>query len=336
MTEANQQNVSAASCLPPVVAPDWRSLFNEEWPEAQWDVSGAFTFDTLFINFHDFILEKTKRKLLSQVHGAPTCRWNGGRLKSNLIDQDKIGWLIQNYSDRGIAVHATFTNYNITESMLSDSLGNLILDSLHQHNRTGNNGVILCEPVLADYVRANYPELKIIASITKIAKDNGRGKLDYYRSLEASYDRIMIHPDDNLRPELLAQLEDKEKYEILVNEPCACNCQYRVFHYQMLSDRHTQYLDYSLSKRLLARLNKNTCEDIGRLASDPNARVLILNAAELKGLYDLGFRHFKMQGRGMADEQGMAFELSRWLFTHNPDFDYLVPRLMMAFMSPPP
>jgi collagenase-like PrtC family protease len=322
--------------LPLPVASDWQALLNPQWPKAQWDVSGAFTFDGLFLLLHDFMMKQTGLKPFSQVHGAPTCKWNGGRLKTNIFSQDTIDGLIKSYSDRGMAVHATFTNYNITESLLEDSLGNLILECLQRHNQTGNNGVILSDELLASYVRAKHPSLKLIASVTKIAKEKGRGKVDYYRSLEAAYDRIMIHPDDNLHPEVLAQLENKAKYEVLINEPCIRNCQQRVYHYQMLSDGHTDFLDYSMTKRLIARLSKNDCENIRRLTISPSDRTLILSTSELKGIYDLGFRNFKIQGRGMTNDQAMLFELSRWLFTRDPSLDYLIPRLMMAFMSPAP
>ncbi len=326
----------SASGTPWRVAAGWLALFNEQWPAAEWDVSGAFTFDALFWRFHDFILQKTGRAPFAQVHGAPTCKWNGGRLKTNIVNQDHVADLIQGYGDRGIAVHATFTNYNIDASQLSDSMGNLILDCLHRHNPTGGNGVILSEGILYDYIRARYPELKCIASVTKIVKEHGRGKLDYYRGLEAAYDRIMIHPDDNLQPALLAQLEHKDKYEILINEPCISNCRQRQAHYQILSDCHTDFLDYELMKGQITRLGKRDCEDLRLMATSASGRTLVLNTGELKALYDLGFRHFKIQGRGMPSEQAMVFELSRWLFTHDPDIDYLVPRLMMAFMSPAP
>lgn len=317
-------------------APNFRSLINPDWPEAQWDVSGAFTFDPMFMHFHDFMFKKTGIRFLTQVHGAPTCHWNGGRLKTNIYEQDKVDDLIRNYNDRGISVRATFTNYNITEKLLEDSFGNLLLDSLHKHNQTGQNGVILCEEILRKHIRTKYPELAVIASVTKIAKDNGSGNLDYYRSLEPDFDRIMIHPDDNLRPELIAQLENKDKYEILVNEPCLSNCKIRRLHYQLLSDCHSDFLDYSRAKKVAAHLGGHDCCNIQRLTLSDKERTTVLNTIELKRIYDLGFRHFKLQGRGAGSDQSLLFEFARWFFTHDPAYDYLVPRLMLAFMSPAP
>jgi hypothetical protein len=319
-----------------VAAPGFQSLINPDWPEAEWDVSGAFVFDFMFLQFNTFLLKNTGLRLLRQVHGAPVCHWNGGRFNPAVFDQDKIDPLIRSYSDSGIAVRATFTNYNITRESLSDSLGNLVLDALHRHNRTGRNGVIVCEEILREHVRARYPELTVVASVTKIAKESGGGDLAYYRSLESNYDQIMIHPDDNLRPELIGQLENKEKYEILVNEPCISNCKLRRHHYQLLSDCHTHFLDYSRIRKVAEHMQSSSCTNIHRLPPDSGKRSLILHSAELKRLYDLGFRKFKLQGRGMRSDQGLLFEFARWFFTHDPAYDYITPRLLLAFMSPAP
>ncbi|MBQ8901221.1 MAG: hypothetical protein IJY72_09710, partial [Akkermansia sp.] len=55
----------------------------------------------------------------------------------------------------------------------------------------------------------------------------------------------------------------------------------------------------------------NGCKDLGTLLTHPKHSVLSLNTPEIARLRELGFRHFKMQGRGHANGSGILFDLLR-------------------------
>ena len=57
--------------------------------------------------------------------------------------------------------------------------------------------------------------------------------------------------------------------------------------------------------------NENGCRDMGTLLTHPKHSVLALNTPEIRKLRELGFRHFKMQGRGHANGSSILFDLLR-------------------------
>ena len=311
-----------------------RELLNPHWPEARWDVSGAFAGDIVLARIHRFFREQFGFSLFSHVHGAPPCLWAGGRVKSQFLSRPQIERIIQVYAATGISISATFTNVRISQEMLGNGLGNFILDCLSRHNQAGANGVILSEEILASHVRKEHPGLRLIASVVKIAKEQGKGNADYYRRLAETYDKVMVHPDDNFNLGLLGQLEDKDKYEILVNEQCIRACQMRVRHYEGISDQYIDPFDLAPSDEGQAMINRNRCMDFHRLLTpDSPARTLVLSTNEVKRIYDLGFRNFKIQGRGLNNDMLMGYQLLRWVLSQNPARDHLTARLLQTILA---
>jgi hypothetical protein len=311
-----------------------RKLLNPHWPEARWDVSGAFAGDLVLARLHRFAREQLGLILFSQVHGAPPCLWAGGRVKQQFLGRQAIERIIRGYEAVGVSVCATFTNVEIPPDRLGNGLGNFILACLSQYNPAGNNGVILCEETLADHVRREHPGLRRIASVVKIAKEQGKGNADYYRRLADRYDKVMVHPDDNVNLDLLAQLEQKDKYEILVNEQCILGCQMRTRHYEGISAQYVDPFDLTPSEEGQAMLARNRCLDLRRLLPpDSPARTLVLSTHELRQLYELGFRNFKIQGRGLNNDQLLGYQVLWWTLNQDPDVDHLTARLMQTMLG---
>ena len=312
----------------------WSRMFNPNYPEADWDVSGIFVYDKMLWRLFDAIKELTGRSLFSTVHGCPLSLWNGGRSthwdRKSMAEYEKI---IYEYVKRKVAVELTFTNYNIDAKVLQDVMCNEMLDLVAHHNYNNSNGIIVSEELLADYAKDKYPGLKLVASVVKVTKENGRGNLDYYLNLEKKYDKIMLHPDDNLNPELLQKIENKDKYTLLVNEPCIRNCQIRKQHYQLVSDGTFNILDSSFAKREEVLMKGNRCQNLDNLLFSGDKRTLTLSALEIKNLYDLGFRHFKIQGRGMVNDAAMLMELHRIIFNHDPEYDNMVGRWLQKILT---
>ena len=331
--EALLQGLVKPPASPAAAAAKWDRLFNQDLAGADWDVSGIFTYDEILLRLFDAIYKVTGRRLFTTVHGLPLCIWNGGR-PSQLSRKSPGDYdaLMRDYAGRGIAVELTATNYNIDAAALQDPMGNAMLFLASKYNPTGRNGVIVCEEVMVAHVRKTHPDLKLIASVVKVVKEDGRGRLDYYLDLEKRFDKIMVHPDDVVNPDLLRQLEHKDKYALLINEPCIRNCQVRKRHYQIVSDSVTNILDPTFGEKEWALTVQNGCKNLENLLLAEENRTLVLSSAEIKGLYDLGFRHFKIQGRGMRSEYAMILELYRVLFNHNPHMDHFIGRLMQAVM----
>lgn len=283
---------------------------NLGWPDAQWDVSGAFVNDRELIAFFDFCKLLLKFEPFHIVHGAPLCTWNSGRvLKHLLCEAEEMRAAGLEYEKRGIAMYLTFTNLLLKEEHLKDTLGNALLVFSTNHNPTGRNAVILANDLLRDHVRKEYPKLRLVSSILKITK-MGRGKLDAYKRLADEYDEVMVHPDDVLNYDLLEKLEDKDRHILLVNEYCIRHCPLRPYHYHTLSETSLNFLGHD-SQEFDKRQSTNGCQNLATLLADPVHSVLALNTPEIQRLRDMGFTHFKLQGRGHANASSILFDLIR-------------------------
>lgn len=284
---------------------------NPLWPDAVWDVSGAFVNDRELIAFYDYCKLILGFEAFNIVHGAPLCEWNSGRVLKHLMrEAEEIRAAGLAYEQRNIAVYLTFTNQLLNESHLKDAYGNAMCIFFSRHNPTNRNSVILASDVLRDHIRKEYPALKLVSSILKITGNGGKGKLDAYKRLADEYDEVMVHPDDVLNYELLEKIEDKERHILLINEYCIRNCPIRAFHYKSLSESALSFMSHD-SSVFEKRQATNGCRSLYTLLTDEHKSVLALNTPEIQRLRDMGFRHFKVQGRGHANASSILMDLLR-------------------------
>ena len=284
---------------------------NPLWPDAVWDVSGAFVNDRELIAFYDYCKLILGFEAFNIVHGAPLCEWNSGRVLKHLMrEAEEIRAAGLAYKQRDIAVYLTFTNQLLNESHLKDAYGNAMCIFFSRHNPTNRNSVILASDVLRDHIRKEYPALKLVSSILKITGNGGKGKLDTYKRLADEYDEVMVHPDDVLNYELLEKIEDKERHILLINEYCIRNCPIRAFHYKSLSESALSFMSHD-SSVFEKRQATNGCRSLYTLLTDEHKSVLALNTPEIQRLRDMGFRHFKVQGRGHANASSILMDLLR-------------------------
>jgi len=309
------------------------SIANPLWPDASWDVSGAFVNDRELLLFHDFFLQATGVKLLTLVHGSPLFLWNSGRVSQRATcTGDQIRDAGFAYARRGIALDLTFSNHLLRQEHLSDPTGNALLGFFERNNPTKNNAVICSSDLLFDHIGKNYPTLRRVSSIIKVTVENGRGNADYYRRLADRFDKVMIHPDDSTNFEMLEKLEDKNRYEILVNEYCIRGCKIRPWHYKFLSNLSLNYFGH-VDEKFDKQWKNNGCSDLNVLVGDPERNVAALTQTEISRLYELGFRRFKVQGRGMLNAAGTLFDLLRLTLRDDRAGENFMQRLKLQFLE---
>lgn len=317
--------------MPPKTAEKAQTLLNQNWPEAVWNLCGVFDSDAQLHLIHDYFLAKHQLRPIARVHGAPLCQWSGARFPPPIESVAKIGLILQGYAERKMPVTLDLTGAN-AGSRLDDSLGNFILGNLANYNPAGN-AVCLCDEVLASHVRQQHPGLKLCAASAKADLENGRGSLDYYRRLESRYDLIQIHPDDNLNLDLLGQLANRERYEIIVNDPCIRNCPDRKTHHQVDSEHYFNFLDGKQVKQGLELVMRNGCENFDLMLLNPEKRPLILNTTELRRIYDLGFRNFRIDDGGRTNDASRLVMALHWLLSDDPERDHLPARMAVDLLS---
>ena len=304
------------------------------WPEAEWDVSGAFAKDAVLFRFHDFCREKLGYAPFAVVHGSPLFRWNCGRVLGMLQrTEQEISTAAVGYVKRGIPVDLTFTNPGLQASDMKNMLGNRLLSYFaSQSNKTVRHAVIIGSDALYDHVKANYPQLGTVSSILRITCDGGRGKLSSYLKLAEKYDKVMIHPDDVFNYDMLEQLEEKDRYELILNEYCMRNCPMRAYHYTTMSEQAFDIDGYDTTKFYKA-LERNGCRNLKAMLTDPRVGVSALTTPEIRRLYDMGFRKFKLQGRAHPNAMPLINDLLRFMLPPENEADTLWLDLSTAMLE---
>ncbi|HEX2973831.1 MAG TPA: hypothetical protein VHP11_15975 [Tepidisphaeraceae bacterium] len=305
------------------------SALNPDWPEAHFNVSGAFTLHALILRLFELVDEGFGCRLpIDAMHGAPSMPWNAGRLSKVPYNPAQFRSLLTALRSKGIGYFATFTNHLIDDTDLANPIGNSILEIIAE--RPDINGVIVSSDRLSKYIARKYPALRQVASIIKTTMEHGEGRADYYRELGQQFHQYAVHPDDCRDPKLLDQL-DRQKAVIIVNENCTSHCPNRIRHYdntarlQRASCRENMVVLNTLSptserQLILQELRQimSTCKaPLDQAGLGSRRRSCNLTNTEMRTAYDMGFRHFKLQGRG-GYAYNYIYDITR--FTLEPDF----------------
>ncbi len=129
----------------------------------------------------------------------------------------------------------------------------------------------------------------------------------------------MVHPDDVRNDALLEKLEDKERYILLVNEYCIRNCSLRALHYAEHSREALDFGAHNISAFEKSQ-RANGCMNLFTLLTNEQRSVLAMSNLEIAHLREMGFRHFKLQGRGHTHAGTLLSDMLR-LVLRNDDAD---------------
>lgn len=240
---------------------------------------------------------------IGSVYGAPMdCLWGGGRAGFGEADAADVLALMKEY---GISARLTFSNSLLKEEHLADKKCNelcrMFCDGVSTGSTTGNS-VIVHSDLLAEYLKANYPQLYLVSSTTKVLTD--------FADFEAELNRAefkYVVPDFRLNKEFdrLSRLpqKQKDKTEFLCNECCDFGCKNRKKCYENVS-------------------RKNLGEEVGdhKCASADAAGgyrfSLAMKNRAFIGIQDIqqtylpmGFTNFKIEGRGLGSAVVLEFLL---------------------------
>ncbi len=288
-------------------------FLNPRWPQAVWDVSGAFAFDREVLAFFDFCKQVLGiEKIFPIIHGAPLLTpWNSGRVVPSLsCSTQEIEAAIIAYAQRNIALYLTFSNTRLEAQHIDNAFSNNICEAVTKLNPTKKNAAILSSDLLNEHIKKNYPELKRINSILKITAERGKGKLDLYQRYLEEFDEVMVHPDDVINLDFLDQIPmaDRSRCILLVNEYCIRNCPIRHIHYDSLSRLSIDPCandPYNFPKLQ----EGNGCLNLHHALTHTQHGVLAQSTPELEQLYAMGYTHFKLQGRGLGNAIPQLFNL---------------------------
>jgi collagenase-like PrtC family protease len=229
-------------------------------------------------------------------------KWAGGRPHAFAPGQTKESFaqLVGEYNRRGIQFNLVFSNLFVEEQHLGDKRCNWLLE----HCYRPGNGVIVGSHVLARYIRENYPDYRLVHSLTHFNKDPA-----YYYEHSDLYDVFVLPPHLNYRKpvlqEMLANL-GPEKIEILVNETCFRECNIRQDHYDLISKACLED-DWDLWEQLTngfcQRAHAERFTRLGEAKDVKRIKNFTLSQDEVEELKALGIQNFKLANRQVPSQQ---------------------------------
>ncbi len=210
--------------------------------------------------------------------------WNGGRVIIGLASKADIEYALHEYNSRGIAVRYTYTNPCLEQIHLLDTYCNLCM----QLADNGMNEVLVNSDILEDFIRANYPDYKIISSTTKCLYDTELIK----EELEKDYHLVVLDSAMN-NTDALFELEHHDKIELIVNHYCADNCPRRREHYTLVGKAQLEYGSVNFA-----------CDNITRSFKEIQNNHSFISPQMIYDKYlNAGFTNFKLDGRGFKRDK---------------------------------
>jgi hypothetical protein len=236
-------------------------IFLHDWMEQEPEI------------FHDGM------KIAAAYGCFPGNIWNGGRVILGSASKEDILYAVQEYNSRGIAIRFTYTNPCLERIHLFDTYCNLCMELADN----GQNEVLVNSDLLEEFIRAAYPNYKIISSTTKCLYD-----LELIqKELEKDYHLVVLDSALN-NTEQLFSLGHREKIELIVNHYCADCCPRRKEHYRLVGEAQLEYDSINFP-----------CENIKRSFQEIQANKSFISPDMIYDTYlKAGFQNFKLDGRG--------------------------------------
>ena len=270
--------------------------------KAYYHLPGLFEFYDLYKVFLPLFREHREYFYdwceIGSIYGAPCdCIWGGGRVGFGDADPEKVRTLVKEY---GISPRLTFSNSLLTEEHLADRKCNALC-VMFGKNGDVPGGIIISSDLLLKYIRNKYPGFYFVSSTTKVLTDIR----DCINELDREEFRYVV-PDFRLNkvlPECGLTEARKAKVEFLCNECCWFDCY----------DRKNCYENVS-RKSLGEDVEDHVCisPDAGRgyRFSDAMKNPGFIGIRDIRETYlPKGFRHFKIEGRGLGSAIVLEFLL---------------------------
>ena len=246
---------------------------------------------------------------IDSVFGSPTCIWNGGRTLANVYyNKQQLQTIHDAYAELDVKIRFIFTNPLLNEHDLYDRYCNLLLNIFKDLSPE----VVVNSPLLEEYLRANYSSLSFISSTTKRL----RCKEDQLKEFDNAYKYVCLDYDYNYNFDFLQSIpmENRDRVEILLNSICPKGCKVRVMHQDFSARRQLEFdtddecdvsepffKDCPFMKRSvnIAPSKQGYTKEF----LDGTNYILPL---DLNKYLDMGFNHFKIQGRELPPSQLFA------------------------------
>ena len=294
-------------------------------PHAEWVVGGLFRFDSHLHTIINFLATYYPPRAVRQVAGVPPCAWTlepRGELRP-VLSMPRYRGMLQSFGEIGAGATLVFDNPAIPAESLEDEYAHTLVQQLvaDEYNAGGRNAVCVASDELAKLLRERYPQLPLICHPHRHIVTTVKRTPQYYEALEATYDRIILHPRDAVAAAVFAKLAHPERYMAVANDPTPRNSPTRRDEVRLLAELHRRPWDGGL-RRVLARMQQvdveNTCN---------------LTRREEAALYEAGIRAFVVQSLSFRNEITLLHDVFYHLLRTEPELSNKAALITSAGMA---
>jgi len=274
--------------------------------KAHYHLPGLFEFYELYKVFLPLFFEHREYFYewcdIGSIYGAPAdCLWGGGRVGFGDNHADDVLNLMKEFH---ISSRLTFSNSLLKENHLTDRKCNALCEKFAAAGKESGvqNGVIVHSELLLNYLKANYPDLYLVSSTTKVLTE-----YDAFAAEVLREDFSFVVPDFRLNRSFakLTELEQlqKDKVEFLVNECCWFGCKDRSSCYETVSRRN-------LGEKCQEHQCKAPGGNNGYVFSKAMENPGFIGIDDIQKTYlPMGFSNFKIEGRSLGSAIILEFLL---------------------------
>ena len=308
----------------PEITPDQalenlRFLTRDYLPQASWTVGGALRFDRSLLTINNFLSQMLVVRQFSNVAGAPPCPWSlDWFVQRRPLAFDAYCNALEAYAKQNVGVILVFDNPNLSEAELNDSYCLGLVQELYNRDRVRKNAVCVASDALAARLRAALPKLRIHCHLNRLVMEKGKRTPALYNKLATQYDRVCLHPADAVKPSITSALENKAKFDIIINDPCLRTCPVCREHLSLLADMRREPYNTELMRRRSDLIARVECQKMDPAALAQKASCN-LTRDEATALYEAGFRSFIIQAQQFRNDITLLWDIFHCMLDYSPE-----------------
>lgn len=311
--------MSTPEITPEQAVENLRFLTRDYLPQASWTVGGALRFDKSLLTINNFLQQMLGIRQFSSVAGAPPCPWNlDWFVQRRPISFAAYGEALEAYARQNTGVILVFDNPSLTETELDDPYCMGLVNELLTRDRVRKNAVSVASDALAARLRAAMPKLRIYCHANRLVMEKGKRTAALYNKLAGMYDRVCLHPADAVKPGITNALENKNKFDIIINDSCLRTCPVRREHIALLAEQRRAPYDTSLMRRRSDLISRVACQKANPAELSQKASCN-LTRDEASTLYEAGFRHFVIQAQQFRNEMTLLWDIFHCMLDYSPE-----------------
>ncbi len=295
-------------------------LTKDFMPVAVWTVEGIFRHDRSIYQLLNLFSCILPARRITHLSGAVPCLWSLDWFEQRRpMGLNGFVNLLNTYTKIKVGVILEFDNPFIREEDLTNAYALSLVSELCRRDPHKIHAVSVASDMLADHLRTLYPNLTIHCHVNRLfAADEGVTRdAAYYDELLTRYQRVTLHPNDAVNPDIFTAIKEIDRVDIVTNDTCLRTCSLRKEHLLLLDSKRRN--PYGM-EHMNGRVTLQQRAGCNQTASAPGEKLRNnLTKKECRALYEAGYRSFIIQGYQFRNEITLMWDIFQCMFAPTPE-----------------